>query len=264
MRRTLGDIRRILFLAGIDPLRTLATARGLTPYLSNLSAFKKSDPSVAQQWPITRLFPCLSDRFEESGAGKGDYFNQDLLVARRIHENGPTKHVDVGSRIDGFVAHVASYREIEILDIRSLTSTIRNVSFRQCDLMGDLLPELVDYCDSLSCLHALEHFGLGRYGDPVRADGHLVGLANLRRLLKTGGTLYLSVPMGPQRIEFDAHRVFSLGHLLELVKPDFDLLAFSYVDDKGDLHEREPLSDSAVANSFGCKYGCAILELRKQ
>jgi len=62
----------------------------------------------------------------------------------------------------------------------------------------------------------MEHFGLGRYGDPVNYDGYLLGLNNLYQILKIGGKLYFSVPIGPQRIEFDAHRVFSLSYLLEL------------------------------------------------
>jgi hypothetical protein len=37
------------------------------------------------------------------------------------------------------------------------------------------------YCDSLSCLHALEHFGLGRYGDPIDPRGHEKGITRWRR-----------------------------------------------------------------------------------
>ena len=40
------------------------------------------------------------------------------------------------------------------------------VVFRQADLMNPVsLPITAGegYCDSLSCLHAIEHFGLGRY-----------------------------------------------------------------------------------------------------
>ena len=50
---------------------------------------------------------------------------------------------------------------------------------------------LTDYCDSVSCLHALEHFGLGRYGDPVDPDGHLKGFRNLRRIVQGGHVLSL-------------------------------------------------------------------------
>ena len=80
--------------------------------------------------------------------------------------------------------------------------------------MSEIPPGLAESTDSLSCLHALEHFGLGRYGDPVDYDGYLKGFDNLYRILKPGGRLYFSVPMGPQRIEFDAHRVFSMAYLL--------------------------------------------------
>lgn len=37
---------------------------------------------------------------------------------KHIFDSSPQRHLDVGSRIDGFVAHVASFREIEVIDIR--------------------------------------------------------------------------------------------------------------------------------------------------
>jgi hypothetical protein len=115
--------------------------------------------------------------------------------------------VDVGSRIDGFVAHVALFRPIEVMDIRPARSFDPNVRFVQVDVSDpEKVPE--NYTDSLSCLHALEHFGLGRYGDPLLADGWKRGIQSFSRLLQPQGRLYLSVPIGRQRIEFNAHRIF--------------------------------------------------------
>jgi hypothetical protein len=120
---------------------------------------------------------------------------------------------------------------------------------------------LTDYCDSVSCLHVPQHFGLGRSGDPVDPDGHLKGFRNLRRIVQTGGTCYLSVPMGPQRTEFDSQRVFSLDYLLRMVSDGFRLERFSYVDDAGALHEDVALTSELVATDCGCTLGCAMLEL---
>jgi hypothetical protein len=60
-------------------------------------------------------------------------------------------------------------------------------------------------------------FALGRYGDDVIFNGHLIGFDNLHSILKVYGKLYFSVPIGPQRIEFNGHRVFSVRYLLELI-----------------------------------------------
>ena len=121
----------------------------------------------------------------------------------------------------------------------------------------------MNYCDSLSCLHALEHFGLGRYGDPVRFDGYVVGLNNLRNILKREGKFYFSVPIGPQRIEFNAHRVFSLKHLLALFDSSYRIDSFSFVDDKGDLFENVELTINEIERNFGCHYGCGIFEMTR-
>jgi hypothetical protein len=134
-------------------------------------------------------------------------------VSRWIHDNDPSVHLDIGSRVDGFVAHVASFREIEILDVRPISTKIPGVTFVQADLMEPIVSignkDAKGYCDSLSCLHTIEHFGLGRYGDNIDVDGYKKGIANMAPLLKSGGKLYLSAPIGVERVEFNANRIFN-------------------------------------------------------
>lgn len=162
------------------------------------------------------------------------------------------------------MAHVAVFRPIEVFDIRPLTLLSPNIIFRQCDFMNPP-GEFRNYSDSLSCLHALEHFGLGRYGDPIDINGHKKGFAAFALVLRPGGILYLSVPIGTiERIEFNAHRVFSIKTLMDLAKDGFDVLSFSYVDDRGDLHENVSLDEYTIEKSFGLDYGLGIFEFRKR
>eukprot|EP00295_Goniomonas_pacifica_P032666 CAMPEP_0175955904 /NCGR_PEP_ID=MMETSP0108-20121206/32760_1 /TAXON_ID=195067 ORGANISM="Goniomonas pacifica, Strain CCMP1869" /NCGR_SAMPLE_ID=MMETSP0108 /ASSEMBLY_ACC=CAM_ASM_000204 /LENGTH=191 /DNA_ID=CAMNT_0017282817 /DNA_START=23 /DNA_END=598 /DNA_ORIENTATION=+ len=45
-------------------------------------------------------------------------------------------------------------------------------------------------------LSSLEHDGLGRYGDPINATADLTSMQELRKVIKPGGLLFLSVPVG--------------------------------------------------------------------
>ena len=207
-------------------------------------------------------YPCLRERPSNSGDIKNPYFWQDLYVAKKIFENKPIKHIDIGSRIDGFVAHVASFREIEVFDIRPLGSTIPNVTFKQVDIMdSDTMP--VNYCASVSCLHTIEHLGLGRYGDALDPNGHIKGFRNITKAVSSGGTFYFSVPFGVQRIEFNAHRIFGMPYLMDLVSNDFKIKSFAFIDDDCVLHENVILDKASTEKSFGCTHGCAIFELVK-
>ncbi|MFC1811225.1 DUF268 domain-containing protein [Thermodesulfobacteriota bacterium] len=231
-------------------------------FLKEYVEFKGQARKFHNEFPFGKLYPCLDDRFDTSGSAYGHYFHQDLLVANRIFVNNPEKHVDVGSRIDGFAAHVASFREIEVFDVRPLSNTIHNIIFRQADLMN---PEfgLRQYCDSISSLHAIEHFGLGRYGDELDYNGHIKGLDNIYKMLKDGGKFYFSAPIGRQRIEFNAHRVFSVKYLIGIIEKRYRIDSFSYVDDEGDLFKNVILDTKEIENNYSCDYGCAILELTK-
>lgn len=184
-------------------------------------------------------------------------------MARRIFQRRPACHVDVGLRIDGFVAHVVSFRRIDVLDVRLLHTRIPNVRFWQCDMLGVVPKPFLERCDSLSCLHALEHFGLGRYGGRIQFDGYLTGMENLEKIPTPGGILYLSVPIGPQRIEYNAQRVFSTSSLWQILMGRFKIVGFSYVNDAGDLNENVWIDPRAIVENFSCRFGCSIFELEK-
>ncbi len=249
-----------LIIWGINPYRTIFTLKNLPYYYKDLRKFKKSSPQDSP-FKITKN-PQLGGKLNEGGNTKGHYFYQDLSVAQKIFKNNPVKHVDIGSRVDGFVAHVASFREIEVFDIRPVTQNIPNVTFTQADLTL-LDSKLKNYTDSISCLHALEHIGLGRYGDKIDPDGHIKGFNSIYTILKKGGTFYFSVPIGPLRIEFNAHRVFSLSYLLSMIQTKYEIISFSYVNDKGFLIKDAALSEENTKSNFNCKYGLAIFELIK-
>jgi hypothetical protein len=83
-------------------------------------------------------------------------------------------------------------------------------------------------------------------------------------MLRKGGRFYFSVPIGPQRIEFNAHRVFSLDYLIKLLTPDYTIQSFSFVDDRGAFHENADLDEKSVNQNFGCTFGCGIFELVKK
>jgi SAM-dependent methyltransferase len=231
-------------------------------FLKEYQELKRQAKLLSPDFPFGNFYPCFEDRSQESGIASGHYFHQDLLVADKIFKNNPIKHVDIGSRMDGFVSHVASFREIEFFDIRKLTKPIDNIRFVQIDLMDQNF-NLMDYCDSISCLHALEHFGLGRYGDRIDYQGHILGWENLYKILKKGGKFYFSVPIGSQRIEFNAHRVFSIEYLLTMIKGRYQIDSFSYVNDAGNIIKNVEINENSIRTNFSCNYGCGIFELTK-
>jgi len=251
----------ILKLFGLDLVALFNTVKGLPFYFADFLKLKKQK-NGDKNFAFGKPYPELTDRFSDAGVMSGHYFHQDLLVAKRIFINNPKKHIDIGSRIDGFVAHVAAFREIEVVDIRPQTSKVTNIRFATMDLMK--LPDnLVNAYDSVSSLHAIEHFGLGRYGDPIDYMGYLKALDNIYKILEIGGRFYFSVPIGRQRIEFNAHRVFSVNYLLSLFVDKYDIISFSYVNDSGDLFENVSLDDESLKDNFGCVFGCGIFELIK-
>jgi SAM-dependent methyltransferase len=262
MKNIFKKIDFYLGFTGISISTFIAFIRGIPFYFKDYLKLRK-EVSKQDQFIFGKYWPILNQRNTESGELTFHYFYQDLFFAQRIFSNKPMRHIDIGSRIDGFVAHVAAFREIEIFDIRPLDKKIPNVTFSKADLMQ--LPEnLIDCCDSISSLHAIEHFGLGRYGDPIDLNGPEKAINNIYKIVRKGGKFYFGTPIGQlQRIEFNAHRVFSIKYLIELFDGKFKLEHFSYIDDNNELHRNIDLTSDAFLESFNLKMGCGLFELTK-
>jgi len=254
-------LNRWLRAFGIDWAGFYTGLKGMRRFWADYRRITKLNADAGRPWKIRANYPCLHDFYGPSGVARGHYFHQDLYVAQKIFKKTPIKHVDFGSRIDGFVAHVATFREIEVLDIRPLPQEIPNIIFHHCDLLN-VPAEFREYCDSLSCLHVLEHIGLGRYGDAIDIYGYSTALSNLALIVRPGGHLYLSAPFGTQRIEYNAHRVFHLGVIRDLVERSFDVVDFAIVDDAGELYKNADLQAAVQSSNHYC-FALAIFELRR-
>ena len=208
---------------GINPYKFLKSLHSIIWYFTDLIKIKK-----VYNGEISYL-PCLIDKFAEGGSAKSEYFIQDLFIARKIYENKPFLHYDLGSRVDGFISNVATFTNVKVFDIRPINSRIENLEFEQLDIMKPSL-EYNEIADSLSCLHTIEHFGLGRYGDTIDINGLEKGFVNLAKLLKANGLFYLSTPIGQKKIVFNAHRISSPIEIIELAKlNNLVLLDFAYI-----------------------------------
>ncbi len=208
--------------------------------------------------------PCLHDKYDNSGSATTEYFIQDLLVSQLVYKNNPKNHYDIGSRIDGFVAQVASFRKIDVFDIRPLNSNIKNVTFRQLDIMNNINTEFNNSTDSLSCLHTIEHFGLGRYGDIIDINGYVNGVTNLSKILENQGILYLSTPIGKEKIFYNANWVFNPYKLIDLFsKNNLNLIDFYYIKD-GITKNISLLTEEHLNEIIYNEYGLGIFILKKE
>ncbi len=238
--------------------RALAAMQNGSPATAN-SPGAPAPPSAAagnfaMHWRNAK--PILNDYWEQAGSASGHYFFQDLWAARKIYERRPTRHLDIGSRLDGFVAHVLSFMPVEVIDIRPLATSVPGLSFIQSD--ATRLSDFADgSIDSLSSLHAIEHFGLGRYSDPIDPQACFLAMGALARVLKPGGRLYFSVPIGRERVEFNAHRVFAPQTILREFS-QLRLVSFAGVDDAGDFKP-----DAKPDDFSGARFSCGLFEFTK-
>lgn len=153
------------------------------------------------------LYPVIADKYAKAGY-MGNYFWQDLWAARLVYKSGTKIHYDIGSRIDGFIAHLLAMDiNVTLIDVRPFPGKVENLHTVVDDATN--LSQLEDESiESMSALCSLEHFGLGRYGDPIEPEACFYCFKNIQKKLKQGGHLYISVPIGKERVEFNAHRVF--------------------------------------------------------
>jgi SAM-dependent methyltransferase len=203
-------------------------------------------------WQV-QLRPCPGDDTATT-TYDAHYVYHTAWAARRLLAHPVAEHVDIGSD-HRFTTIASAFQPMRFLDWRPAPIALDNLQCGHGNLLALDLPDRS--LGSLSCMHVVEHIGLGRYGDPLDFHGADRAMAELQRVLAPGGLLYFVVPVGQPTIVFHAHRIFRASDIVAAFG-ELELLEFSLVLDDGRFVERVT---PALADTQ--RYGCGCFLFRR-
>jgi hypothetical protein len=174
-----------------------------------------------------------------------------------VKEFNPEKHIDISS-ILYFCGALSAYIPTEFYDYRPAQLLLSNLESKHADLTQ--LPFGDNSIKSLSCMHTIEHIGLGRYGDPIDPQGDIKACLELQRVLEPNGQLIFVTPIGKSKIEFNAHRIYSYQQVLDLF-PQLILKEFSIVTDTSEQGDLILGANPQIIESQ--KYACGLFVFTK-
>ncbi len=172
---------------------------------------------------------CLNDKGSTTSFDK-HYTYHTAWAARKLKKISPLEHIDISS-LTYFSTLVSAFIPIKFYDYRPAKIEMDNFLCGHADITE--LPFEDSSIDSLSCMHVVEHIGLGRYGDPLDVDGDLKAIEELKRVVSVGGHLLFVVPIGKAKVIFNAHRVYSYEQIITCFK-GFKLIEFTLIPDQSD------------------------------
>ena len=221
----------------------------LIPFvLKDYLEFKKKDLEPRFKYGIKNFYPCIKDKTIKTNFDS-HYIYHTAWAARKVKEIHPIRHTDISSSLY-FCGIVSAFIPVDFYDYRQADLKLNNLTSRRANLTKLSFPN--NSINSLSCLHTVEHIGLGRYGDEINPDGDLQAMAELKRVLVNNGNFLFVVPVGQPKIEFDAHRIYSYEQILGYFK-DLTLKEFSLITDDGNFIENAR-PELVKDQNYGC--GC--------
>ena len=227
-------------------------------YLEFLKTWRKFKSFGSGRFPMDwqERKPCLYDNTEITNFDR-HYVYHPAWAARILAETKPKTHVDIASTLN-FSTIVSAFIPTEFYDYRPANLQLDNLKSAEADLTA--LPFKDGSIQSLSCMHTVEHIGLGRYGEPIDPDGDLKAIRELTRVLATGGDLLFVVPIGKPKIIFNAHRIYSYEQIMGYFSTS-KLIEFSLIP--------ENVRDGALIRNADPKladaehYGCGCFWFKK-
>lgn len=201
-------------------------------------------------------YPCLTDKGGSTSFDK-HYTYHTAWAARKLKELSPIEHIDISS-LTYFSTLVSAFIPIRFYDYRPAKIELDSFSCEHADITQ--LPFEDKSIKSLSCMHVVEHIGLGRYGDTLDVDGDLKAIAELKRVISDSGYLLFVVPIGKPKIMFNAHRIYSYEQVLSYFD-DFELIEFSLIPDQSN---EGLIVNATKEQSDKQNYACGCFMLQKK
>ena len=196
------------------------------------------------------FYPCLRDKTIKTDFDR-HYIYHTAWAARKILEINPKFHVDISSSLF-FSAIASAIVPIKFYDYRPADLILSNLESLSCDLLS--LPFENDSIESISCMHVIEHIGLGRYGENIDYDADLKAIDELKRVVAVNGSILFVVPIGNiSKIQFNAHRIYNYKMILDYFC-DFDLKEFSLIPEKKGGMVVNPNNNDLERENIAC--GC--------
>lgn len=241
----------------LAPFRSANPVRAFSRYprfLRDWVRFRKARGNAS----VLDFYPCLFDRTVKTGIDS-HYFHQAVWALRQVLAARPDTHVDIGSDVR-FVGMLSAVSRVTFLDIRPIEARVRDLHRVSGSILD--LPFADSSVGSLSSLHVIEHVGLGRYGDPINPDGSILACRELARVLVPGGRLYVSLPLGTTRVQFNGQRVFAAPDVVRMFAP-LRLQSMTMVDESGRVHEDIQVRDAVIGDASGTDCGLGMYVFRK-
>jgi hypothetical protein len=221
--------------------------RDLNWFNKDLKQFKSLNTGIRFSNDNFGTFPCLNDKTKITNFD-AHYIYHPAWAARIVKNIAPDIHVDISSTLH-FCSILSAFVKTDFYDYRPANLTLSNLNCKSADLTD--LPFASDSINSLSCMHTIEHIGLGRYGDPIDPDGDIKAINELKRVCARNGNLLIVVPVGKKSIQFNAHRIYDPFDIVSYMDDAFKLKNFSLVNDHGAF-----INDASLENAAQQQYGC--------
>lgn len=206
--------------------------KDLCLYILFIIDFKKfkEDTKNSRRFKIKwrNRYPRLFDKTPKTSFDH-HYIYHPAWAARIVKEINPKFHVDISSTLS-FSSMLSAFIPVHFYDYRPANILLSNLKSNKIDLMS--LPFPNNSVESISCMHTVEHIGLGRYGDPINPNGDLLAIKELKRVLAKNGNLLFVVPIGKDKVAFNAHRIYSYNQITDYFS-DLILKEFSLIPDNG-------------------------------
>lgn len=222
------------------------------------SDFKIKSKRTTQRFNLDEkdFIPCFDDKTSET-IFDTHYIYHPAWAARIVKQINPEFHIDISSTLH-FCSILSAFIPVKFYDYRPAKLNLSHLESDNADLTQLHFSD--NSISSLSCMHTIEHIGLGRYGDPFDYDGDLKAATELTRVLTSGGNLLIVVPVGKPKIMFNAHRIYSYNQVLDMFK-NMQLMEFSLITDDAlsigmTFNASKELADQQ-------KYGCGCFWFKK-
>lgn len=198
---------------------------------------------------IYNLRPIIFDKTNKTNFDI-HYIYHPAWAARILAELKPDEHIDISSSL-AFASMISAFIPTKFYDYRPADLFLDNLSSLRADLNS--LPFKDNSLKSVSCMHTVEHIGLGRYGDEIDPQGDLKAIHELKRVVAIGGSLLFVVPVGRPMLVFNAHRIYSYEQIISYFK-GFKLKNFSLISEKNNKIINQANAQLVAQEKYGC--GC--------